>query len=225
MFIKPCICVLSFRQISMHQKKRKPNVSVGCSHGASLSPDTGVSLQWGGGSHAAAYPIPHPPKQIKCLIQTRPLSAPQPQPLSRPQGTMPTVIRRQHRWSNTDTQVQLLHSLLMDSQSGFNCGIGCVGQLIQIIWVLGNIQIHRHICNAEDKVRVYRNKMRTWESTETKRFLTAVLNYLREVNTQEVSLKQQSVNIMLEHSPWNTGQNGGLKDLSGAPNKPGFQRL
>lgn len=140
------------------KKERKPNVSVGCSHGASLSPDTGVSLQWGGGSHSAAYPIPHPPKQIKCLIQTRPLSAPQPQPLSRPLGTMPTVIRRLHRWSNTDTQAQLLHSLLMDSQSGFNCGIVCDGQLIQIIWVLGNIQTHRHICNAEDKVRVYRNK-------------------------------------------------------------------
>lgn len=64
------------------------------------------------GEAAMPLPIltPHPPKQIKCLIQTRPLSAPQSQPLSRPQGTMPTVIRRQHRWSNTDTQVQLLHS-------------------------------------------------------------------------------------------------------------------
>lgn len=49
---------------------------------------------------------PHPPKQIKCLIQRGPLPAPRPQPLSAPQGTMPTVIRRQPRWSHTETQVQ-----------------------------------------------------------------------------------------------------------------------
>lgn len=37
-----------------------------------------------GGSNAAAYPTPQPPKQIKSLIQTRPLPAPQ--PLSSPPG-------------------------------------------------------------------------------------------------------------------------------------------
>lgn len=75
------------------------------------------SPHWGGGSHNADYTTPStppPPKQIKCLIQTRPLSAPQTQPLSGPRGTMPTVIRRQHRWSHTETsRVQLLHPELL----------------------------------------------------------------------------------------------------------------
>lgn len=57
-----------------------------------------------------------------------------------------------------------------------------------------------HICSAEDKQNV-------WAYGGKQRFLTAVLNYVREVNTQEVRLKQQSVNIIPEHSPWNTGKN------------------
>lgn len=72
-------------------EKWKPHVSVGYSHGASLSPDTRVSMN----NREAAMLIPilspyQPPKQIKCLIQGRLLSAPQ--PLPGPQGTMPTGI-------------------------------------------------------------------------------------------------------------------------------------
>lgn len=52
----------------------------------------------------------------------------------------------------------------------------------------------------------------------------AVLNYIREVNTQEVPLKQQSVKITPVHSPRNTGQKEGLVVLSQAPNKPGLHR-
>lgn len=100
-----------------------------------------------------SYP-PHPPKQIECLIQTRPWSAPQPKPLSGPQGTMPTVIRRQHCWSNTETQVEPSYFIQRADElleSGFNGGIGCLEQLIQIIRVLENIQTYMHIGNAEDK--------------------------------------------------------------------------
>lgn len=74
---------------------------MGCSHGVSHFILTQEFL-----CCTAAYPNPHPPKQIKCLIQTRPLL----QPLSGPQGTMPAVIRRQWRWSNTETQAVLLYS-------------------------------------------------------------------------------------------------------------------
>lgn len=83
---------------------------------------------------------------------------------------------------------------------------------MQIIWGLENMQTHRHICSAEDKQKVgaYGGKQR---------FLTAVLNYVREVNTQEVCLKQQSVNIILERNPWNTGENEGLEVLSEAPQR------
>lgn len=71
-----------------------------------------------------------------------------------------------------------------------------------------NSQSHLQCGRAK---RVSRNKMRRWEYTETERLLTAVLNYLREANTQEVSLKQQSMNIMLKHSPLKHGAKWGIK--------------
>lgn len=143
-------------------------------------------MHWGGGSCTATYPIPHPPKQIKCLIQTRPLPAPQLQPLSRPQGTMPAVIRRQHCWSNTVTHVQLPYS---------DCW-----------WTDGSFSSHAHVwCRRHAKCL----SLQKW----TKGFSWLCL-IIWEVDTKEVSLKQQSVNIILKHSPSNTGINEGLEFLS-----------
>lgn len=60
-----------------------------------LSPDTGVSMHRGGGSPAVADPNPPSPKTNKVSdTDQAPVGAPA-QALSGPQGTMPTVIRRQ----------------------------------------------------------------------------------------------------------------------------------
>lgn len=57
---------------------------------------------------------------------------------------------------------------------------------------------HEHLqCRKQQKYARERNKG----------FLMGVIHYVREVNTQEVSLKQQSVNIALEHFSWNTELN------------------
>lgn len=48
-------------------------------------------------------------------------------------------------------------------------------------------------------------------------FFVAVLNYLREVNTQEVGLKQQSVNISVEHSLETEGK---MRDKKSVPDHP-----
>lgn len=51
-----------------------------------------------------------------------------------------------------------------------------------------------HICNAQDEAKCVSVQKQTKVSHNW-------VNYAREVNTQEVSLKQQSVEIIREHSP------------------------
>lgn len=114
-----------------------------------------------------------------------------PQPLSRPQGTMPTALRRQHCWSNTDTQVQLLHSDIWRTLLGFNYGIGCVGQLIQD---LGSI--NSHVMQCKRQKQKYAKRTVCYNRTE----ITP-----KKLNAQEGSLKEQCVNI--------TEENEGLTNL------------
>lgn len=216
MFIKGHIFVSQASSRLLWTKKNESQMS---QWGVVNSPATGVSLHWGGGSHAAAYPIPPSPKTNKVFdTDQAPVGAPAPAFVRAPGHNancdQETASLIKH-WDTSEAECSYFIQAV-DGLRVFNCRIGCVGELMQIIWVLENMQTHMHICSAEDKQNV-------WACGGKQRFLTAVLNYVREVNTQEVGLKQQSVNIILEHSPWNTRKNEGLEVLSGAPNRPSFQ--
>lgn len=103
--LKAGICVLLFQQVTMYQTNESQMSQWGVVVGCLYSWHRGFYAQRGRQPRCSLSYPPSPKTNKVSDTDQAPAGAPA-QPLSGPQGTMPTMIRRQHRWSNTETQVQ-----------------------------------------------------------------------------------------------------------------------
>lgn len=145
-----------------------------------LSPDTGVSPHWGGGSHNAAYPTPSTSPKTNKVSDTdqAPVGAPAPSLCPGPHEAQCQL------WSGGS---------IADHTLGHKCSRE---KLLHSDWwwtLTEFLQLWRRTWRRVDTDREHTKLSAFTVYRSKQRFLTAVLNYVRAVKTQEVSLKQWSV--------------------------------